>query len=420
MPEADVVVVGAGLAGLVAARELARSRRLASGAARSAKPHRRPRVYAERTALAHADRARDRVRARSRGAPLERTWQRFAEITRKAEILHGDLSAEDFLRQEPLPADDAMLFRLIVEGFHAAPLGELGMLALCEYARSASEAPEQARVRGGYGELVHRLAATLDEQVHLHLSTVAREIQWRDGGPVVVLAERLLEVEPFTAPRALITVPLGVLQTRATRDALRFVPELATQRDVLPLLAMGQVVKLTLRFRQAFWDEPALPELEFVHSAAGPFPTFWHQTHGAVQQFTAWAGGPHAIALIGEEPAALASRALDALGKLLGVSGERARAALVGFECHDFARDPFARGAYSYAHPFGNEAAHQLAQPIGDALFFAGEATDEDDPGTVAGAVHSGERAARELVDSLPKRGAPFRRSAARARFASR
>jgi monoamine oxidase len=65
---------------------------------------------------------------------------------------------------------------------------------------------------------------------------------------------------------------------------------------------------------------------------------------------------------------------------------------------HDFERDPFARGAYSYARPNGSGAHEQLARPLEGTLFFAGEATDPDYPATVAGAIRSGERAARELL----------------------
>ena len=65
---------------------------------------------------------------------------------------------------------------------------------------------------------------------------------------------------------------------------------------------------------------------------------------------------------------------------------------------HDWRRDPFARGAYSYVRVGGEGARENLAAPIGDTLFFAGEATDTEESGTVAGALRSGERAAQQLV----------------------
>ncbi|MFY9781575.1 MAG: FAD-dependent oxidoreductase [Candidatus Baltobacteraceae bacterium] len=66
---------------------------------------------------------------------------------------------------------------------------------------------------------------------------------------------------------------------------------------------------------------------------------------------------------------------------------------------HDWQRDPFARGAYSYALVGGEKAHETLVRPIEDAPWFAGEATAGGaEGGTVAGALESGLRAAREIL----------------------
>ncbi|MGZ8263054.1 MAG: FAD-dependent oxidoreductase, partial [Burkholderiales bacterium] len=66
---------------------------------------------------------------------------------------------------------------------------------------------------------------------------------------------------------------------------------------------------------------------------------------------------------------------------------------------HDWQRDPYARGAYSYVVVGGDKARAQLAAPLAGTLFFAGEAADaEGEAGTVAGALQSGLRAAREVL----------------------
>ncbi len=69
--------------------------------------------------------------------------------------------------------------------------------------------------------------------------------------------------------------------------------------------------------------------------------------------------------------------------------------------CHDWQRDPFARGAYSYVGVGGGTARKELAAPLDGTLFFAGEATDtEGEAATVTGALQSGERAANEIIES--------------------
>jgi monoamine oxidase len=66
---------------------------------------------------------------------------------------------------------------------------------------------------------------------------------------------------------------------------------------------------------------------------------------------------------------------------------------------HHWQQDPFARGAYSYVAVGGHGARRALAEPLDDTLFFAGEAADhEGEHGTVAGALRSGERAARQAL----------------------
>jgi len=69
---------------------------------------------------------------------------------------------------------------------------------------------------------------------------------------------------------------------------------------------------------------------------------------------------------------------------------------------HDWQEDPFSRGAYSYAAVGGIGAARKLAKPVAGTLFFAGEATNSDGyNGTVHGAIATGLRAAKELLQSL-------------------
>ena len=82
---------------------------------------------------------------------------------------------------------------------------------------------------------------------------------------------------PFTmkAARAIVTLPLGVLQAPPEAPgAVRFVPALDTKRAALAGLAFGPVLKLSLRFRKAFWDEldgGKYQDAAFFHSAQTPF-----------------------------------------------------------------------------------------------------------------------------------------------------
>jgi monoamine oxidase len=91
-------------------------------------------------------------------------------------------------------------------------------------------------------------------------------------------------------------------------------------------------------------------------------------------------------------------RALHGFEVLLDAPEATRSEFVCGYE-HDWLQDPFARGAYSYVTVGGGKARRQLAAPLADTLFFAGEATDtQGETATVTGALQSGTRAAREAL----------------------
>ena len=116
---------------------------------------------------------------------------------------------------------------------------------------------------------------------------------------------------------------------------------------------------------------------------------------------TAWAGGPAAENLRRLPPRQVLARALETLASSLELSAARVRRSLVGWHAHDWSTDPFSREAYSYAAVGGASAADALARPALGTLFFAGEATEREQSGTVPGAIASGRRAARQVLKGL-------------------
>jgi monoamine oxidase len=115
----------------------------------------------------------------------------------------------------------------------------------------------------------------------------------------------------------------------------------------------------------------------------------------------AWAGGPKGEALLAEDEATRMSKVVAALSNTFRISRTNANQLLEAWSCHDWQHDPFSGAAYTYVGVGGMSAAKSLAKPIDTTLFFAGEATDFDQMGTVAGALRSGKRAAREFLSSL-------------------
>jgi monoamine oxidase len=177
---------------------------------------------------------------------------------------------------------------------------------------------------------------------------------------------------------------------------------------------MGTVIKVNLIFREAFWEQLHLPSTEgtqslmdlgFIHSSAEPFPTWWTQIPLRTRMLVGWSGGSTAEALAELDDQLLIEVALLSLCRILGLSKSQVEKQLEIWHVHNWSRDPFTRGAYSYVGVGGLDGPSELARPVESTLFFAGEATNTDgNMGTVHGAICTGMRAAREVVASLPAR----------------
>jgi monoamine oxidase len=296
-----------------------------------------------------------------------------------------DLSFERFLRlQEGLSQRTRKMARMMVEGFDAADPTLASARAIAqEWGGGMSLGGSQPRPLGGYGALLEVLA----RNQKLHLGALVHEVRWK-AGSVRVSGSFLGEPFSARARRALITLPLGVLQS----GAVRFIPALSAKRSALARLVSGPVVKVALRFGDPFWERHAR-EVAFFHAPDAPFPTFWNQLPMRAPLLVGWAGGPKASALRQLKAPAIATRVLQSLEAMFGETPSP-ESVLV----QDWQSDPYARGAYSYVRVGGEGARDDLAASLGNTLFFAGEATDVQDAGTVGGALHSGRRAAREVL----------------------
>ena len=305
-----------------------------------------------------------------------------------------------------------------VEGFNAADAQRIGTRGLLE-SEKTSEAVggnEMFRVIEGYGALIEAIAKGLRaDRVRLRLSTVVHEIRWSPGRVIAGLrSSDGTDLPSIEAAKAVITLPLGVLQARpGETGAVRFEPDLpAAKRTAIEMLQVGPVVKVVLRFDTPFWENEQLPTLSapgdarqmgFVHSREAPVPTWWTLLPVRGDTLVGWAGGPAAGALSAragkEGQSAVARQAVESLGAMLGLRPAQIERHLSAWHVADWQADPFSRGAYSYLPVGGLGLARDLAEPLEQTLYFAGEATQSDGiGGTVDAALSSGQRVARKVL----------------------
>jgi monoamine oxidase len=307
---------------------------------------------------------------------------------------------DDYSRKHKVDDIRAMA-TLYVEGFHAAHADRISVLGLIKTNEAAAEIDDEKQFRpaGGYQPIVQWLhAEAVAHGARFRLKTVVREIRWR-AGAVTVTSDAGEEIK---ARRLIVTLPLGLLQ----RNEVTFTPRLVAKEEATNKLAVGQVVKVMLRFRDRFWEHISLPsadgkrvdlkEFAFIHSPDELPATWWTQLPVRAPLLVGWAGGTRAEELLNVNADALRDKSLEALSHIFAEPVKSIEDQLVDCYTHDWATDPFSLGAYSYIPVGGLKAQAALAEPVENTIYFAGEAANKKGHhGTVHGALASGLHAAQ-------------------------
>ena len=439
----DAVVIGAGAAGLAAARDLSQAgksvvvleaRGRTGGRIRTLHDPQWPIPVELGAEFIHGE-AEDTLRiARAAGLAVDRLpddhllsrggrfsnvaeyWASIEKIgkdisRRLARAKAPDFSLGEYLEHADLHGDARQMLIDFVEGYHAAHLDRVSASVMAEGDEETSEgggSDRQFRISRGYDGIIRWLRAGLDpDRVQVRLNAVVTDVSWKRGS--VSVRGRTgagAELEPVRAKAAVVALPHAVLRA----GALHFTPDVTGVQRALERLEAGQVFKLVMRFREAFWFEdgfvrermvkgPDKPgELNFVHAHHAAVPTWWTALPARVPVITGWAGGPRAEALLAKSELAQVNIGLQALSEAIGVPRRVVDEQLEAWQIHDWQADPFSRAAYTYPAVGGMAAQHSLAKPVEGTIVFAGEYTDAEQTGTVAGAIASGRRAAKAIL----------------------
>jgi monoamine oxidase len=352
--------------------------------------------------------------------PYRDFWEQLERVMRWLRRDPGpDRSFQDFLNGGPggrKLAGERRLAGEFVEGFHAADLKMISGRALADGGTPGDDVRERClgRVVDGYDRVMEWLAVPLAYSVRL--STIATGVEWAPGQVRVhVSYPDGRPQSPIEARAAIVAVPLGVLKAApGEAGAIEFAPSLDQKKGALDRLAMGSVVRVALRFDDRFWIADwftkqsaidPLDTLSFLHTHDEDFPTWWTAYPLRAAVMVGWCGGPRAQRLARCTPDEIEDRAIRALSRQLAIAPRRLRRLVTGAWMHNWEHDPFARGAYSYAMVGGAEAPAALAAPLRGTLFFAGEASNrEGRTGTVHGAIATGRRSAGEVMRALRNR----------------
>ncbi len=337
-------------------------------------------------------------------------WDVFDKLYRLSLHDFRDESFEQTLQQrfQDLPEKQKTWALRFVEGFHAADPARISTHSIIVDGRAEEETDGDRgfHVVGGYIRVIETLRRDLSDTVLLKTSSPIYSVDWsKDSVRVVTRMDDGEQVE-YTAEKLILTLPVSVLQQLwPAPGAVRFNPPLTEKREALASLAMGPVDRIVLEFDSVFWEESQtvgskpLKDLHFLFSDDAVLPTYWTAMPLHLPLIVAWSAGPFADAKRGFSHQQLEAAALSALSRSVGISADTLHQRLVRSYFHDWQADPFSGGAYSYVLVGGVPAQESLAQPLQNTIFFAGEATQSDGHrATVHGAFSSGRRAADEVL----------------------
>lgn len=407
--EADIVIIGAGAAGIAAARRLADAplRVLAIEAA----PRVGGRAWTATVNGMSLDFGAEWLHSGNRnpwtalghdlGFAIDRRranwWMQYNDLGFSPEEQEaasaayaawsdGLAAAPDDCAARALPANGAWngYIRAIASYVSGAELEHLSGRDYAAYDEAADA--ENFRSPEGFGALI---AAAWPENIALRLATPVQEVALTPDG--VALSTRAGSIR---AGAAIVTVSTAVL----AGDSIRWPNEIGDWREAAGRLPLGRNEKIFLEIvAPGFFED----DTHLIGNPRDPAAAAYDIRPFGRPVIECFLGGASAAALEREGAAAGFAHAINELASLFGAD---ARRALRPLTASVWSRDDRIGGAYSYALPGAAGARADLARPFDDRLFFAGEATDPRDFTAAHGAYASGRRAAEEALAALARR----------------
>jgi monoamine oxidase len=423
----DVVVVGAGAAGLMAAWELVQTgKRTAVIEAKDYVGGRIHTIQDDKFELpvelgaefVHGDLELTKMLLKKAGVETYEVkgdiWQNedksleeqndfiedYSALNKKFKEVKEDISVAEFFEKHLQgKAFEELRFSLknYVEGYYAADINKASTFALRDELTNSDD--EQYRVEGGYIKLVDYLYQQCKQiGVAFFLSQPVKEIQWKKNEVSVITTN-----QDIKATKILVTVPIGVLQS----ETIQFSPAIPATIDASKKLGFGPVIKTLLQFDEPFWKNKDftkgkdLDKVSFIFSKA-VIPTWWTYHPKHVAMLTGWSGGPHTNDIKNLSGKETVQKAMESLSEIFSVDVAQLQQKLKAWHVANWVDDHYSCGGYSYDVVNGSTFKQTIKTPIEQTIYFAGEGLyDGAEIGTVEAALYTGRETAHQMISEF-------------------
>lgn len=332
--------------------------------------------------------------------------ERWDEFLTAVNQLQHDMSLQDFLLQNFSGEEYATMRAQIenyVAGYDTADIYDVSTFALRDEWNHEDE-DAQHRINGGYVTLANYLANVCrNGGVEILLNAVVNEVVWKEG----FVSVKTTDESVYEADKVIVALPLGVLQLPENGEgSITFSPPLFGQVNAINDMGFGSIIKILLEFDDVFWESEAvakriganLSTMGILFTYGQPIPTFWTQSPAKSSLMTGWLGGPPAFERKDATDEEILDLAIESLSNVFEIPAEVLKAKLIAWNVTNWTAETFTRGSYAYDTVKSPEARKLLQQPVANTIYFAGEYLyDGPSMGTVEAALTSGKNVA-ELI----------------------
>lgn len=329
-------------------------------------------------------------------------------LLQKLNELEKDIDIAEFLERQ-FPGGEYINLRnnvsKYVAGYDTADPKKASSFALRNEWNNEDE-DAQYRLDDGYCSMINYLADKCKEREgKVYLNSVVSQINWKPDDVKVITHSK----ETYNAKKVIIAMPLGVLQTNGNEiGAVTFHPAIKEQVEAINDFGFGAVIKFLLEFKYAFWQNnnaeklagKSLKDMAFLISDEN-IPTWWTQHPKHSTLLTGWLGGPRAEEKKKNTVDELLQQALQSLSNIFKLTVDELKANLITWNIINWTAEPFTRGSYSYDTVAAPNARRILGAGVDNTIFFAGEYLYEGPAmGTVEAALTSGQNVAKRILNN--------------------